>query len=530
MDNSFISKENINNIYDNINVYFVKNHNYNLDDYDKYKKIVKKISKTIFNSIKNNNSYKNILANDFNDLVLNKSIEFLKKDLESKYTKQSVNVKSSNSNLIESVKIGEKKKNKSKKISSINPDVFNSFNDLETPNEISTNFADNLDNFNSQVKQANKKIKDNFKKIIDESKNNFDLDTKTEPLNNNKLAFEQIIEDKLDENNLTESTESVYDEYNNASVNDILSSVIFKQKDNSKSNQLESYEGESYLPNLIKPVGEEAPIQPLIYQNTGRGTERINTKIITIDSGIGINNTLDTVTNTGSSSSSFWHKFRVNLQDTISIDKLCDVYLKSVIAIGITNNINCNYLVIDIDEFNMHNYSNNVNMRNEITILNNVVSPLSTAQAQVDGTVTNSASVDIDNINNTIVVGMVVYGNGVDADVTVDDINDTATQITLSSIQTTITDNTILTFVPSYSGVLNVNYPSESNYITTINPSKLVNLNVSITNQDNQSVDNGDNNTFDIANNTNNRFIMELEIKSRSERDDLIYEKNEYSA
>ena len=110
MDNSFISKENINNIYDNINVYFVKNHNYNLDDYDKYKKIVKKISKTIFNSIKNNNSYKNILANDFNDLVLNKSIEFLKKDLESKYTKQSVNVKSSNSNLIESVKIGEKKK------------------------------------------------------------------------------------------------------------------------------------------------------------------------------------------------------------------------------------------------------------------------------------------------------------------------------------------------------------------------------------------------------------------------------------
>ena len=138
MDNSFISKENINNIYDNINVYFVKNHNYNLDDYDKYKKIVKKISKTIFNSIKNNNSYKNILANDFNDLVLNKSIEFLKKDLESKHTKSSVNVKSSNSNLIESVKIGEKKKNKSKKISSINPDVFNSFNDLETPTEIST--------------------------------------------------------------------------------------------------------------------------------------------------------------------------------------------------------------------------------------------------------------------------------------------------------------------------------------------------------------------------------------------------------
>ena len=30
MDNSFISRNNIDNIYDNINAYFVKNHNYNL--------------------------------------------------------------------------------------------------------------------------------------------------------------------------------------------------------------------------------------------------------------------------------------------------------------------------------------------------------------------------------------------------------------------------------------------------------------------------------------------------------------------
>ena len=84
MDNSFISKENIENIYEYINAYFVKNHNYNLDNYVKYRKIIKKLTKTIFNSINNNEVYKNILVNEFNDIVLNKSIDFLNNDINKK--------------------------------------------------------------------------------------------------------------------------------------------------------------------------------------------------------------------------------------------------------------------------------------------------------------------------------------------------------------------------------------------------------------------------------------------------------------
>ena len=98
MDNSFISKENIENIYDYINAHFVKLHNYNLNKYKKhYNKMVKKITKTIFNNIKNNDTYKNIGINDFNDIVLNKSVDFLFKEIKTKGPPEEHVIKSSNS-------------------------------------------------------------------------------------------------------------------------------------------------------------------------------------------------------------------------------------------------------------------------------------------------------------------------------------------------------------------------------------------------------------------------------------------------
>jgi hypothetical protein len=277
-------------------------------------------------------------------------------------------------------------------------------------------------------------------------------------LSSNKMAFEKILEEKLEENKLADPTQSAYDTYTNSDISDMLTSVIFKQKDSSNANKLDSYEGEEYLPNLITPVGEEAPVQPLIYQNTGAGSERIDKKIITIDSGTGsgTGELSGTVTNNGVSSDKYWHKFRVDLQDTVRIDKLCDVYLRSIIVKGITGNANCQFLVIDIQEFNMRNFSNNTNMRNKITVTN-------------------------------------TEGTG---------------------------GETV---------VLNVNYGGEDNYITTINPEKLSNLNITVTNQDNESVEDGINKTFAAQGATANRIIFELEFRSRSERDDMIFEPQAYT-
>ena len=92
----------------------------------------------------------------------------------------------------------------------------------------------------------------------------------------------------------------------------------------------------------------------------------------------------------------------------------------------------------------------------------------------------------------------------------------------------TINGNTDLTFY-TLSPSFNVNYGSEDNYVTTINPDKLTNLTISVTNQDNNSLDDAANNTFISESNPFNRIIFELEFRSRGERDDLIYDKNMYS-
>jgi len=546
MDNSFISKDNIDNIYEYINVHFVKNHNYNLNSYDKYKKIIKKLAKTIFNSIKVNENYKNIVVNDFNDIVLNKSIDFLLKDINTKNRKNNINVKSSNSGLIESTVLDNveepKKKKKSKKVkfnNNITSDVFNSFNqddDQLQSNHDQKGFVNELDTFNDQVKAANKKIKDNFEQIISQSQDNFKspeplFDTKittSDKNNSDKLAFEKILEDKIDKNTLSESTGSLYDDYSNSNIQDMLTSIIFKQKDNSKSNELESYEGEEYLPNLIKPVGEEAPIQPLIYQNTGTGIERVDKKVVTIDTGNEQNPYSSTVSNLGTNK---WYKFKIDLQDTLKIDKLCDVYLRNVTVMGLTNSVNCSYLVFDIDEFNIRNYSNNPNMRNKIAIINTTHINDAIVIKINDDTDTDTVDDEI-KLDTTInlSVGMGVSGTNIPANTFIKSITDgEKLKLTNEPLQV-LNDNADITFY-TLSPSFNVNYGSEDNYVTTINPDKLTNLTITVTNQDNKSIDdeNGGNNTFISSSNPLNRIIFELEFRSRGERDDIIYEKNMYS-
>jgi len=546
MDNSFISKDNIDNIYEYINVHFVKNHNYNLNSYDKYKKIIKKLAKTIFNSIKVNENYKNIVVNDFNDIVLNKSIDFLLKDINTKNRKNNINVKSSNSGLIESTVLDNveepKKKKKSKKVkfnNNITSDVFNSFNhddDQLQSNHAQKDFIHEFDTFNDQVKAANKKIKDNFEQIISQSQDNFKspeplFDTKittSDKNNSDKLAFEKILEDKIDKNTLSESTGSLYDDYSNSNIQDMLTSIIFKQKDNSKSNELESYEGEEYLPNLIKPVGEEAPIQPLIYQNTGTGIERVDKKVVTIDTGDEQNPYSSTVSNLGTNK---WYKFKIDLQDTLKIDKLCDVYLRNVTVMGLTNSVNCSYLVFDIDEFNIRNYSNNPNMRNKIAIINTTHINDAIVIKINDDTDTDTVDDEI-KLDTTInlSVGMGVSGTNIPANTFIKSITDgEKLKLTNEPLQV-LNDNADITFY-TLSPSFNVNYGSEDNYVTTINPDKLTNLTITVTNQDNKSIDdeNGGNNTFISSSNPLNRIIFELEFRSRGERDDIIYEKNMYS-
>ena len=81
MDNSFLSTPNVDNIYEYINAEMVKNHNINLNNDGKNRKIVKKLTKTVFDKLQkdfvNNGINKSISVNGFNDMVIKKCVPFL---------------------------------------------------------------------------------------------------------------------------------------------------------------------------------------------------------------------------------------------------------------------------------------------------------------------------------------------------------------------------------------------------------------------------------------------------------------------
>jgi hypothetical protein len=81
MDNSFLSAQNIDNIYEYINAEMVNKHNINLDGDIKNKKIIKKLTKTVFNKMHkdfvNGGTNKTVGVNGFNDMVINKCVPFL---------------------------------------------------------------------------------------------------------------------------------------------------------------------------------------------------------------------------------------------------------------------------------------------------------------------------------------------------------------------------------------------------------------------------------------------------------------------
>ena len=75
-----------------------------------------------------------------------------------------------------------------------------------------------------------------------------------------------------------------YDNYDQMHVRDLISTVLINQKDHS-SNELNSYEGELYLPNLIKEVRRRSPNTTTFISKYKTRDERFASRSIIIDSG-----------------------------------------------------------------------------------------------------------------------------------------------------------------------------------------------------------------------------------------------------
>ena len=479
MDNSFISQQNIDNIYSYINADMVKNHNINLDIDARNKKIVKKLTKTVFNTLNNDlsneNSTKKVAINNFNDIVKSKCVPFLLKNYKNKHSplkKKKYSVKNN------------------KGVKNINTEPkFNLPNIVDNSNNNNNGsfqkYINDADQFEELVKVSNKKINDSFKAYsekesifnshdnINESCNSINSDFNVErcaikdDIKNGKLdksafddAFSQTLLKK--EEDAGNSQPSAYDNYNQVNVRELLSKVLINQKDHS-NNEVETYDGELYLPNLIREVGEEAPIQPLLFQNTSQGSERLGIKNLILDSGDGskLNLTAEgtpkPVTNLGNSTN-FWYKLRINLQQTFKIDKLTDIFVKSFTLIGATENKNCLYFALNIEEFKIDKPSNNKYLKDKIIFRN-----------------------------------------------------------------TNILDSAD-THVVSYT------FPSRSYFVATTNPETFYNLTLELTNENGEHVDNNDNKTFRTKASNTNRFILELEFIPRTKPNDIIFDRTPYGS
>ena len=501
MDNSFISSTNINNIYEYINAEMVNNHNINLNNDAKNKKIVKKLTKTVFDKINEDMLHSNkkvaIPVNNFNDMVKKRCVPFLLNKISEDSLKNASGQKARN-NLDMSIK---PKRRSVKKQKGLNVKVDAEFNlqknnSMKNNSEFQSYINDSIE-FDRIVKESNQKINDTFKAYSekedifnshDNISDSFTLDrcALKDDISQNKLdasVFNQAFADKLEikngdkneeeskNNNDIQMTPKSYSEYDQLNVRELLSKVLVNQKDHS-SNQLESYEGELYLPNLIREIGEEAPIQPLLFQNTTQGYERLGIRTLIIDSGDGSKLDLTSqgtpaaVTNLGSNP---WYKLRINLQETFKIDKLCDIYVKNFTIIGATDVSKCLYFTFSIDEFNIIKPSNNKFLKDKITFLNT----------------------NIDSNNSTNI--------------------DVVTQ----------------------------SFPAQSNFVATTNPETFYNLNITLTNENNKHADEAQpggegaasyGHTFKQHNLNTNRFILELMFIPRPKQNDIIFDRTPYGS
>ena len=234
MDSTFLSKENLDNIYDYLNAKVVSKYNINLDTNEKYRKIIKKLSKTIYKTL--NSQIKNMSINEFNELVVYKSLPFIKTNLDK--CKQNIinDVKSNNSgqfnksinysninnseiniDLNKSVKLisEDEYKNKNKNKNKKTKTKTNSKKPTKQThiNEYDSYLKDALE-FESVVKQSNNRIKNNFKDLIKNNEGNFIKQCEGEDVDKfvmnrciakdnvkekglSKSAFEEIVENEI---------------------------------------------------------------------------------------------------------------------------------------------------------------------------------------------------------------------------------------------------------------------------------------------------------------------------------------------
>lgn len=296
--------------------------------------------------------------------------------------------------------------------------------------------------------------------------------------------------------------------------NDILKNIVVRNQDHSKDNQIEPVDGKTGLENPLE-IGENALYQPILYENTQTGRERVNKIVLNIDSGTSANFETYNVTN---DATNYWSRYRVNIEDQLNVDKLCEVFIESMTIVGQTVPDLCQYFAINIEEFNITSSSNNPNMRDKIIVPNTADMEYTDTGVLVNGAKalnsTDAITVDGSNATEYFRVGDYVYTVGGEfVGIITAVTNDTSITIG-GGIKIALADNARL-----FIGRLKHNtneYNLNTAYLGIINPKRLLTFGISITNQDGNDADSAspDNNTFRDADSAENRVIFTFLLRA----------------
>jgi len=294
----------------------------------------------------------------------------------------------------------------------------------------------------------------------------------------------------------------------------IINKVLVNNRDHSNDNAV-PFDPNKTTAEMLSIYNRSAKMPPKIYENTQTFHERTNRHTVIIDTG-DLGSPL--VTNTGDDITKGWYKWKADLDITLKVEGISDIFLESFAIRGQTVSDNCEYFVLDIDKFDVEAHSNNSNLRDRLTIPNNHMAtefynPVVTA----DGTTavdTNPTTILTNkNVTDINVTDSIYLGNGdFVGNVTSVRVGDNK-NITLDSVRHVVQDGASL-FVGQHRMKVE-KYDANANYIGTINPKNLNVIEFTLTNQDGEHAETGDNRTFHEAEATNNRIILEFSIVSR---------------
>ena len=388
-----------------------------------------------------------------------------------------------------------------------------------------SDYVQSSGDFRGEIKKANEQSSSDYQRIKEKKNEQIKNDFYANLYENSENSLNnQILNDQTEYKNALKSGLR-NDPHNNVkdtsgqnllvdNQNDILKNIVVRNQDHSKDNEVVPVDGESGMGNQLE-IGENALYQPVLYENTQTGRERINKYVINIDTGTSANFSTYNVTNLGTN---YWSEFRVNIDSQLNIDKLCEVFIENVTIVGQTVPDLCQYFSIKIEEFNISSSSNNQHMRDRIIIPNTADMEYTDTGILTTGTValntTDAITVDGNNATEYFNVGDYVYTIGGQ----------------FVGVITTITSDTSITFAGGTKiALVNNNrllngrlkhhtneYNLNSAYIGTINPRRVLTFTINIKNQDGDDTDSEspDNKVFRDADSAQNRLVFTFLLRA----------------